>query len=75
MAGLRGGAAVGRKKTGDTERVEFRASPEWVAWATAEANRLGLGGLSAFIRWVVNRYREEVEQPETPKPKKGKKQE
>lgn len=66
---------AGRKKESfKSGRVEFKADPEWVEEATAEAMRLGFGSLSALIRFAVTRYLAEVaaEQPAVVEPKKRK---
>jgi hypothetical protein len=57
---------AGRKKVSfERGRVEFKAPEEWVRRATALAERLGFGNLSAFIRFAVTDYMDRVA-PETP---------
>ena len=68
---------AGRKKENfERGRVEFKAPPEWIERVNAEAERSGHGNLSAFIRFVVTQYLDNIEaeraarQP-APTPRKG----
>jgi hypothetical protein len=54
-----------RKSKMDRDRVELRADPEWIARATAAAERFELS-LSAFIRMVVTERLEELERNPSP---------
>ncbi len=53
---------AGRKKESfDRGRVEFKADPAWIERATREAERAGFGNLSAFIRFAVTQYLDQIE--------------
>jgi hypothetical protein len=52
---------AGRKKENfERERVEFKASPEWIERAVRAGEHIGLN-LSAFIRMVVSQYLDRME--------------
>jgi hypothetical protein len=62
---------AGRKKESfDSGRVELKATPAWIRRATAAAEELGFGSLSALIRFAVTKYLNET-LPEPPHGKKG----
>ena len=53
----------------ERDRFEFRAEPEWIAWAMEGAKASGINNLSAFIRMAVTEYLSEKKIPK-PRPKK-----
>lgn len=63
----------GRKKENyDRGRVEFKAEPEWIERADVEAKRGGHGSLSAFIRFAVTKYMDEIDTRRPPKRRRPK---
>lgn len=66
-------STVGRKKklNPNSERIDLRATPEWVARLEEAAFRKGLS-ISAYIREAVADRMDGENVPQTPKPRRPK---